>query len=172
MTNIELFRKHFKKEYSNQEKLIAEIDEHITLHATTWVKIIFVDPEKRKDVLNVNPELFSFADILAKSIGYSGVIVGSMTSVLELYISEGKESNWYEPGLYGTFGISSSSGNIGIGNQGYSGLTYVGTTTNTCGEIPLEYTIQTTSAQMYEPPNITKNNVKWYNKFLSKIRKH
>ena len=171
MTAIELFRKYFENEYPNENQTIVEIEEHKTVQDTIWVKIIFKDPELRKSTLTSNPDLFSFADILAKTIGYTGVIVGSMTTVLELYICGDTESRWWEPGSYGVLGTSGMAGTSGT--AGYSGMTFYSgiTTTNPCNEIVLPEIRTTPLEPIPITPDIKKNTEKWYDKIVSKRRR-
>lgn len=166
MKTIELFRRYFSKEYPNEHQFIVNIEEHLTFQDTKWVKIIFKTPELRQTTLESYPELLSFSDTLAKTLDYSGVIIGSMTQVLELYFCGGTESKWYEPGLSGSYGTS--------GFAGFSGMTYYTevTTTNTinpCREIELPEIRETRRAPIQH--NLIRKKKKWHHKLFKQLLK-
>lgn len=170
MTNIDIFRKHFKNEYPNEEQYVFEINEHIS-QCEYWVKIIYKDHGSKELSLKTNTELFSFSNILAKLIGYSGVIVGAMQPLLEFYMCGNTETRWVEPVLSGMYGTS--------GGYGMSGMTYFGgeTTINPCGEIPLinnESEENSFEEVQMEPIVLPRRRgyEKWYHKFIKNMGKY
>lgn len=168
MTNLDIFKRHFNNEYPNEKELIIDLNEHVTIHEHKWIKIIFKDKDSQELSLKSNPELFSFSNIIAKSIGYAGVIMGSMQAVLELYICGETETRWYEPGLYGTYGISGTSGVSGtsgsIGTTNYSGATHFTGITINPFQLDTEYI--RTRDPVDITPRIHKDNKKWYHKLI------
>jgi hypothetical protein len=168
MINIDIFIKHFKNEYPNEEQYVFEINEHIS-QDQYWVKIIYKDPESKELSLKTNTELFSFSNVLAKSIGYSGVIVGAMQPSLELYMCGDTETRWVEPVLLGTYGTS--------GGYGMTGMTYISGVTTTMTTIPVindESEEDTVEEVQMEPIILPRrrNNVKWYHKFIKNMGKY
>lgn len=95
MSDLEIFIKHFVKEYPELKSI--QIDEYFSTEKKYFIKIVFSDKETQDYMINTNPNSFYFADLLARGIGYSGIILGYLKIQLEYYINNSEFQYWNDP---------------------------------------------------------------------------
>lgn len=91
MTNLEIYIKQLKKEYSDIEQIIFDVTEKEHIQ-DTFILLTF----SNKTIMNSYKELknsfFEFCFLLAQTLGYKGIIIGHIDVSLDFFYHEDKFS--------------------------------------------------------------------------------